>query len=296
MSFSSDCLDLIGSCANKLWIVQSSQSVEEVKPVQLIDPTTGETCDLSKYFQPAPWGPSSSSSSSSPGPTGKNGVEIVTKGWYTDPVYKSRFAELHDEAELKLGVVRWHIDQTMTLYAGIYLAQATVWVNDVTVKVYPFYFEVKPNLQAVMPSGPLQVWELRMAIRDTCPDNNFLLDSVEFSTEEIMWAIRRPIEYWNEANPPLDPMPIDGFPFRYNWLDAAVGELLLMAAIWMRRNDLDYSAAGLQIMDTKKWPDYQKLGMEKKTAWQEFTKQKKMAINASQAYGTITGYRANPYR
>ena len=294
MSFSSDCLDLIGSCANKLWIVQSSQSVEEVKPVQLIDPTTGETCNLSQYFQPAPW--NSSSSSSSPGPVGKNGVEIVTKGWYTDVTYRSRFAELHDDTELKLGVVRWHIDKEMTLHAGIFLAQATVWVNDVAVKIYPFYFEVKPNLQAMLPAGPLQVWELRMAIRDTCPDNNFLLDSVEFSTEEIMWAIRRPIEYWNEALPPLDPISIDYFPYRYNWLDAAVGELLLMAAVWMRRNDLDYSAAGLQIMDTKKWPDYQKLGMEKKTAWQEFTKQKKMSINASQAYDTVTGYRANPYR
>jgi hypothetical protein len=178
----------------------------------------------------------------------------------------------------------------------LFLLMAVVWEHNVQQRIFPFYYEVQPNLRALMPSGALSTWEVRMAMRDMCPDSNFLLDSVEFSQEEIMWAIRRPVEYWNGALPPVAEYTVDSFPFRYEWLDATVGELLLMAAIWMRRNDLDYSAAGLQIMDTKKWPDYYKIGMEKKAHWQEYTKEKKKSLNAEAAYGSITGYRANPYR
>lgn len=297
MSFANDCLDLIGACPNRLWNVQVGQCTEEVKKVQLIDPNTGETFDLTQHFQPAPWDSSSSSSSSSSSGEGvKNGVEIIVKGWYTDSTWKSRFAELYDSAEMEKGVVRWHLDSLMTQDAGIFIGQATVWKDDAALKIYPFYFEVAPNLQAANLSGPLQVWEIRMAMRDMCPDGNFLLDSVEFSTEEILWAMRRPIEQWNGANPPLDPFTIQNFPFRYEWLNATVGELLIMAAIWMRRNDLDYSAAGLQIMDTKKWPDYYRMGRERQAEWKNYVTEKKKAINAENAYGTLTGYRRNPYR
>jgi hypothetical protein len=69
-----------------------------------------------------------------------------------------------------------------------------------------------------------------------------------------------------------------------------------MAALGMRRNDLDYSAAGLQIMDTKKWPDYHKLGTEKIENWKKYVEEKKKSLNAEGAYGTLTGYRGNPYR
>jgi len=64
----------------------------------------------------------------------------------------------------------------------------------------------------------------------------------------------------------------------------------------MRRNDLDYQAAGLQVADTKKWPDYWKMGQERRQRWEFFVKNKKMEINLSNAYATELGYRSAPYR
>jgi len=296
MSFSSDCLDLIGVCPNRLWVVTIGQeTTRDDLPIQLVDPNTGETLDLTQYPL-IPIGSSSSSSSSSSDDE-FSGVCITLKGWYTDATpYASRKAWIKDEADAKIGVVRLDTGGDFSLKAGIWLGMAVVWESGVQQRIFPFYYEVQPNLRAAMVSGALSTWEVRMAMRDMCPDGNFLLDSVEFSQEEIMWAIRRPIEYWNDALPPVAPFTVDSFPFRYQWLNATVGELLLMAALWMRRNDLDYSAAGLQIMDTKKWPDYHTLGTEKLDTWKKYVEEKKKSLNAEAAYGSLTGYRSNPYR
>jgi hypothetical protein len=296
MSWANDCLDLIGVCPNRLWSVTIGQETErDDLPIQLVDPNTGETLDLTQY--PLISIGSSFSSSSQSGDEELNGVCITLKGWYTDATpYASRRAWIKDEADAKIGVVRLNTGGDFSLKAGIWLGMAVVWENGVQLRTFPFYYEVQPTLHAAMVSGSLSTWEVRMAMRDMCPDANFLLDSVEFSQEEIMWAIRRPIEYWNGALPPVSLFTVDTFPFRYQWLDATVGELLLMAALWMRRNDLDYSAAGLQIMDTKKWPDYHKLGTEKIENWKKYVEEKKKSLNAEGAYGTLTGYRGNPYR
>lgn len=66
--------------------------------------------------------------------------------------------------------------------------------------------------------------------------------------------------------------------------------------MWLRRNDLDYTAAGLSIADTKKWPDYAKMGQERWGVWTDFVKHKKIEINLDGAYGSLGGYRHAPYR
>jgi hypothetical protein len=64
-----------------------------------------------------------------------------------------------------------------------------------------------------------------------------------------------------------------------------------MVATWMRRNDLDYQAAGLTVADTKKWPDYMKMGEDRQNKWKEFVKHKKIEINIEGGYMYLGGYR-----
>jgi hypothetical protein len=205
-------------------------------------------------------------------------------------------ADIKTADEAKNGIVHFEAEQAFTARGGIFLGMAVVWEKGIKRKLYPFYFEVTADLTSQSHLGPLTIFEVRMSMRDLAPESNFLLDSVEFSNEEIAWAIRRPIDYWNEQPPPVAPFTAANFPYRYNWLNAASAELLIMAATWMRRNDLDYSAAGLQVMDTKKWPDYMKIGMERRGAFQKWVTEKKVSINLENAYGTLTGYSYAPYR
>lgn len=302
MPFSNDCLDSIGVCPNRLYALSVGQCCSEEKTLQLINPITGATIDLTQYGIGLEVPSSSSSDSSSslesdwccenanPDGTPKHGVEIIIKETPTSNSHRSIMAYTHSQADAELGVVRFSVTPDLSDKAGVWLGMALVWQEGVLRKQYPFYFDVLPNLSSYSCSGPITIYELRLAIRDMCPAMNFLIDTVEFKDEEIYWAIRRPIEYWNEVPPPVTCYTPMTFPFRYHWLDAVIGELLGMVALWMRRNDLDYTAGGLAVEDTKKWPDYMKMSQQKKEEWKKFVHDKKIEINLRGAYASLSGY------
>jgi len=155
----------------------------------------------------------------------------------------------------------------------------------------PCYVEVIPNLANntywASCSGPLTIAEIRLAIRDKCVEDNFLLDNVEFSDTEIAWAIRRPVEYWNEQPPPLRPCYTPAnFPYRYNWTVGVIGELLRIAGPHYERNRLRYSAGGLSVDDKDKANFYTNLGDRYIQEYREWVQQKKYSINVGNAFGS----------
>jgi hypothetical protein len=135
----------------------------------------------------------------------------------------------------------------------------------------------------------LSIAELRLAIRDKCREDNFLLDNVEFSDTEIAWALRRPVDYWNEALPPLDAVySTMNFPFIYNWTMGAVGELLAMAALHYERNRLRYTATGLSIDDKDKSAFYQNAADRYRKDYATWVAEKKRSMNMSSAFGSTS--------
>lgn len=332
MPFANDCLDKIGVCPNRLWVVSVSGNSEDLTQVQLIDPLSGALIDLTKYGIYEESSSSSCQSESSelsldcPGPLGPcapgpfgpgpycqppypccdetpkclplTGVEIVMKERYEDPVpFSIMQAVIKSADDAVNGIIYIPFKPCDTRRAGLFVASATMREAGIVRKVIPFYVEVTMNLASYCPTGPLSISEIRLATRDVCPAMNFLIDTVEFKDEEIAWALRRPIDYWNEAQPPLNMIysPIT-FPFRYNWTEATISVLLRTVALWLRRNDLDYSAGGLTVADTKKWPEYERMATERWDAYKEWVKNKKLELNIAAGFNSIGGYRANPYR
>ena len=295
MSFASFCMDTVGACGNKVKYQTIAQATKDDVQLVLVDPRTGLPCDLTEYGIDVA---SSSSSSSSPSTTtGKTGVWITVKKMWTDVcAYIEVKAQVrtHDDAEN--GIVYIPLSEQNTRKPGLFLAMAVVIQDNVQKKTFPFYLEITPNLSIYNHTGPIAIYEVRLAVRDVCPEANFLIDTVDFKDEEIAWAIRRPLDYWNEIPPPLQIYGPDTFPYRYHWMEGAIGELLRLVAVWMRRNDLDYSAGGVTVDDTKKWPDYLKMGQDRTAAYQNFVKNKKIELNLAAGYESMGGYRWAPYR
>jgi hypothetical protein len=307
MAFSHDCLDTIGVCPNRLRRLCIGEQAEGELCLDIYDLCSGQPIDLTKYGIPEGSSSSSSSSilshwSSSSGsclPNGepKHGVEIVLKPHPAACNHWEKMAVVKSVEDAQVGHICIDFDKRMTRTAGVWCAMALVWEHGVLRMQYPFYVDITPNLAVYHPyGGPLHFAEIRLSVRDICPEMNFLIDQVEFKDEELAWAMHRPIDQWNETPPPVTIFSYTNFPFRYHWLEATVAELLFMTAQWMRRNDLDYSAAGLTVADTKKWPDYWKMAQERRLRWETWMKNKKIEINLSQAYATQLGYRAAPYR
>ena len=303
MAFSRDCLDTVGVCPERVKHISVGQRCAGDFRLDLVGPD-GLPVDLTKYDIPP--GSESSNSSSSSGPilsswssssstppdTRKHGVECVAKEmWFSPHPLFVAMANMPSVEDARQGIIHLHINKQMSKHAGVWLGMATIYQHGAARSQYPYYYDVAPDIKHRMRSAmPLTVYEVRLAMRDTCPQMNFLIDRVDFQPEEIMWAIRYPIDEWNEALPPIQLYTCDTFPFRAHWMKAVIGRLLKMASIWLRRNDLPYQAAGLTVDDTKKWAEYEQLGEQYLQEWKEFVKNKKISINIAGGYARVGGW------
>lgn len=120
---------------------------------------------------------------------------------------------------------------------GIYAAQLVI-VDD---QARPYagdslLVSVEPTaLAETAVPGPLTMGEIRRALRDY-PALNTAWDAAEFSNEEILQAVIRPVRQFNETLPRVLSYNLDRFPYREEWLRATVSYLLEMGAHWYARN------------------------------------------------------------
>jgi len=136
--------------------------------------------------------------------------------------------------------------------------------------------------------GPPTLEEIRMALRDNAPQDNMLLDEVEFDAAEIAQAVLRPIQYWNETPPPIQPMlTTKTFPFREMWMLGIQSYLFSMAANHYRRNQLAYSAGGMSVDDKNKEQQYLAAGNMLQQQFREMLRAKKIEINISLFAGSL---------
>ena len=151
---------------------------------------------------------------------------------------------------------------------------------------------VEPSLFAAgSECGPPSLSDVRQELMDAGAAENLLLDDVEFNDSEIASAILRPIQYFNEIPPPLRHADSRNFPFRRHWMTGIVAHLLRSAAHSYRRNQLAYSAGGVQVDDKNKEGAYLQASELLFTEYKSWCAAKKMEIN-TQLFG---GYIASEY-
>lgn len=101
--------------------------------------------------------------------------------------------------------------------------------------------------------GPPTIQEVRMRLMDSSAAENGLLDSVEFSDEQILHAMATPIMTWNETPPPLRVQQTSQtFPYRAAWMSGTLAQLLMMAANNYRRNTFRTAAGATSDKDKER--------------------------------------------
>lgn len=201
-----------------------------------------------------------------------------------------------DIIDPKAGLVRARsLPDAITRFAGIYLEEWAFFTPDnrmlfsnqccTFVRRGLFGLNTDLNLRNM---GPPSIEEIRLSLRDNAPEDNMLLDALEFDAAEITQAVLRPIQMWNETPPPLQPlMTTKIFPFREMWMLGIQGYLLDIAANHYNRNSLAYNAGGLSVDDKNKFQAYQQKSMTLLQQFQNMLRVKKVEINISLFSGTI---------
>jgi len=222
-----------------------------------------------------------------------DGVQIVVKEMPEDNVaWATEDADIISASE---GVIEFDYSPTNKLSrrAGIFTAEAQIIQDGLLRKTYPFFLVVNPSLtgQQQDSNQMLSVAEIRMSIRDVDPESNFLLDELDFKTNEIALMIRRAVDYWNETPPPVAYYKATNFPYRYHLSLGVIGALHNMASIHKMRNNLDYTAGGVTVQDTAKWKQYAEIGARLWDEYRQWVKHMKYQINIEGGYMQLgSGY------
>ena len=290
MPFASICLESGYTSLRSVPEVLMDQVTVGTVRLQMRDMVTGAPIDLTAY------GIHDSSSASSSSGAPFTGIRAVVKELPDDHVVWTTIEITVIDAVN--GLVELAYTEQNTRRAGIFTAELQVWEEGERRRVYPFFMVVNPSLSgdAGQSNQMLSVAEIRMTMRDTDAEGNFLLDELDFKTNEIALMIRRCVDYWNEQPPPVAWYKPTNFPFRYHLSLAVVAELHKMAAVHKMRNDLPYQAGGLTVQDTIKWQQYRQLGVEMWTRWVDWVKAKKYEINIEGGYVQLgSGYGRGSY-
>ena len=194
------------------------------------------------------------------------------------------------------GVVEIELTAKATGLPGVYFGELAVCANfdtadEIVLFTNMFYVLMQRGQYGAddaMFGGPPTIQEIRLHLRDSSPGENLLLDNLKFDDAEIALAISRPIQYWNEIPPDLNcRYTTQNFPWRYHWLEGICANLFWMAAEQFRANNLKYSAAGVQVDDQNKQPDYEQAAQRRDAEWKNFVRRKKSELNLNAAFGGI---------
>lgn len=253
--------------------------------------SNGDTADLSECF------PTESSESGSESESVTGDVEIRVRFQLCGEGKILAGAPV-TVVDAEAGLVQFPIPNVVCQFAGIYKFQIALLEagTDHVLFSDSGLLSVETGLwgDQNQTSGPPTLNEIRMHLRDRELENDLLRD-VEFDDAEIMFAILRPVQEFNETPPPIPPFSCRTFPFKYFWLNAIVAELMKTAAHHYVRNKMQSTSGGLSIDDKAKDADYLKMASYYTQEWKEFIVQKKVEINVGRGYNTQTSLYSFPY-
>lgn len=266
------------ACLAEVPVIKLSQGQETDVTVVLRD-DSGAPLNLSDLRSAA-----ESSSSSSPGalPAVKLAVSQCLNASNVEYTLDGENVTADGEVTFSFGALN-------TAKPGFFVASAGAFVDGVLRANQMFYIEVAPTNFVANSGGPVSIAEIRMELMDTCPDANYLLDELEFTDADILHAIRKAVDVFNELPPPIGGYPYDTFPFRAHWMKASVGFLLQAVAHKYRRNRLQYSAGGVTIADQEKAEEYFSVGKRLEQEYMEWAIQRRIIMNVQSGYGSVGG-------
>ena len=146
-----------------------------------------------------------------------------------------------------------------------------------------------------MANKVLTIELVRTYMRDFLARND-LLQTLQFSDDEILTAMDLAVDMYNIMTPLLSPTyTIETFPNRYLLLLGTVANLLHGESIANLRNQLSYSDGGVSVNVDDKMSQYAQLGSTLEAKFNDACENYKKQINAEDAFGgSDSGYSILP--
>lgn len=173
---------------------------------------------------------------------------------------------------------------------GVWYAEFLCYNDDLLVQVYKAYLSILNGMDGTgRAHNTISIMDVRMALMDTSPEANQLLDDLEFSDGLILNAVSRAVNEWNETPPSLaQNFTMKSFPYKEHLIKGATGFLLEAITYRYMRNRMHYSAAGLSLDTSDKGKEYQQMAAMARQEWRNFVALKKTEHNMTECFGTFS--------
>ena len=188
------------------------------------------------------------------------------------------------------GKVQLHLGpEQVDFNEGVWYAEFLDYHGDELRGDYRAYLCIRKGTQGSRAGNhPPTVLDIRMALMDTDPSANQLLDDLEFSDMMILNAVERAIDEWEETPPSLERhFKATTFPFREHLIKGAVGYLLQSVMYRYMRNRMQYSASGLSFDVNDKGQVYLQLSQQARAEWKAFIASMKTSMNMEECFGVV---------
>lgn len=200
------------------------------------------------------------------------------------------------------GLVEVNFD-TNDLLPGIYFMSIGMKENS-TNKILvdnEVFLYLERSLRSPATTNFPSVDDIRLALRDSDPLENELLEWYDFSLSDICMALLRTIHQINAIPPPIQPFFTTSKEIEFDmWVDGATLFLFDMATEHYRRNRLPYNAGGLALDDKAKEENYLRAWKIKFDLWYRKVSARKIWYNSRRLYnvvstrGAVRGYGYSP--
>lgn len=271
MPFSSQAYQL-ARCTSESPLLKFAHGVERTVSFELTE--DGVPLDLTQFT-------TSSSSSSSSG----SGLTVVFAA--AECVGAALVFSIEGTiANAAAGLVHFTFSPEDLDRVGIFVGSLGVLVDGVVKWQTSYYLEIRPT-NFFASCAPITIAEVRMELMDTCAEANTLLDDLEFTDEQIAFAIRKAVDTFNETPPGVVQFTASNFPYRANWLDAAAGFLLRSMAHQFRRNALEYSLGGISIRDQERFREYEVMSDRLLVEFKDWARRIQVKSNMEMGFGSI---------
>lgn len=187
-------------------------------------------------------------------------------------------------------VYEFTLEPNGTCQPGSYEGQVGLFADNKLIRVWPIFVEVEPSLFTTQKDhGGITPWWVRTAIRDLGPTEESLLTENEFANYEIIQAIRRSIDQFNETRPRLSVRyTAENWPWRETLLQGVIAKLYETAAKGYLRDHLPIRGGGSVVAEDKnKYNQYMQYAQIHDQKWQSEFMAIKHELNAGSFYGTV---------
>lgn len=130
--------------------------------------------------------------------------------------------------------------------------------------------------------------DVRFFLMDRTASENFLLDDIEFTDEEINNAMVLAVDRYNSTLPLVNTYTSENFPYRYEMMLGSSAILLRAKAVNMMRNNLNYQTSdGVAINDLERRQEYFQLAQAFDQEFLDRITKLKVSKNAEECYGWV---------